>query len=433
MSPTPASSPPERGVERIRAAFAAALTQGRAAFMPYQMLGHPTLEMSPQVIEALAAAGADLFELGMPFSDPLADGAVIQAAGQVALDQGITVDRCLSLVAALRSAIPDRAFCLMGYINPILAHGAERFVREAAEAGVDGLIVPDLPPDEPEAEELAALCARYGIAPIYLLAPTSTAERIELAVARSQRLCLPGQRDRHHRRTNDLGSRPERLRAAGTCRSGAPAAWTNAPIWPSASASAALSCPHRSRRSPTASSSAVHSSGWQAAAPIPCATWRLWARRWRRRQRGPCHHDRTMNAPSTDFTSRREQEGRRIYRALFRRDIPSILLERYLIAAERMDAELGAQELDAYYRAVEAQDDLEALEFAARLTGRLPLLRRKFQAMVYLAETLPDHQVFFVNRRSNWLGGIVTLASSAFESVVQGIKGLLALRRLPHG
>lgn len=140
-----------------------------------------------------------------------------------------------------------------------------------------------------------------------------------------------------------------------------------------------------------------------------------------------------MNAPSTEFATRSEQEGRRIYRALFRRDIPSILLERYLIAAERMDAELDAQDLDAHYHAVEAQNDLEALEFAARLTGRLPLLHRKFQAMVYLAETLPDHQVFFVNRRSNWLGGIVTLGSSAFVSVVQGIKGLLALRRLPHG
>jgi len=140
-----------------------------------------------------------------------------------------------------------------------------------------------------------------------------------------------------------------------------------------------------------------------------------------------------MNAPSTEFTSRREQEGRRIYRALFRRDIPSILLERYLVAAERLDVELGAQELDAYYRAVERQGDLEALEFAARLTGRLPLLRRKFQAMVYLAETLPDHQVFYVNRKSNRLGGIVTLALSTLVSVVQGIKGLLALRRLPHG
>ena len=134
----------------------------------------------------MAAAGADLFELGMPFSDPLADGPVIQAAGQAALDHGVTVDICLALVRKLRDRIPDRPFCLMGYVNPILAYGAERFLREAAEAGVDGLIVPDLPPDEPEAEELAALCDRYGIAPIYLLAPTSTPDRIELAVARSK-------------------------------------------------------------------------------------------------------------------------------------------------------------------------------------------------------------------------------------------------------
>lgn len=178
------SSP--HGVARIRAAFARARSQGRAAFMPYQMLGHPTPARSPQIVEALAAAGADLFELGLPFSDPLADGPVIQAAGQAALDQGITIDRCLAMVAELRQAIPDRAFCLMGYVNPILAHGVERFVAQAAAAGVDGLIVPDLPPDEPEAEELAALCSRYGIAPIYLLAPTSTADRIDLAVARSQ-------------------------------------------------------------------------------------------------------------------------------------------------------------------------------------------------------------------------------------------------------
>jgi tryptophan synthase alpha chain len=175
-----------RGVERIRAAFAKAQAQGRAAFMPYHMLGYPTPSLSNQIVAALAAAGADLFELGLPFSDPLADGPVIQAAGQVALDQGITVDRCLALVAELRKAIPGRAFCLMGYANPILAHGVERFVREAAEAGADGLIVPDLPPDEPEAEALADLCDRVGIAPIYLLAPTSTPDRIELAVARSK-------------------------------------------------------------------------------------------------------------------------------------------------------------------------------------------------------------------------------------------------------
>ncbi len=154
--------------------------------MPYQMLGHPSLEASPEVITALAGAGADLFELGLPFSDPLADGPTIQAAGQRALDNGVTVAQCLAMVSDLRHQLPDPPFCLMGYINPILAYGAERFLREAAEAGVDGLIVPDLPPDEPEAEEMAALCTRFGIAPIYLLAPTSTAERIELGVLRSQ-------------------------------------------------------------------------------------------------------------------------------------------------------------------------------------------------------------------------------------------------------
>lgn len=154
--------------------------------MPYQMLGHPSPEISPGVISALASAGADLFELGLPFSDPLADGPTIQAAGQRALDNGVTMAQCLAMVADLRRQLPAPPFCLMGYINPILAYGAQRFLRAAAEAGADGLIVPDLPPDEPEAEEMAALCARFGIAPIYLLAPTSTADRIAIGVQRSQ-------------------------------------------------------------------------------------------------------------------------------------------------------------------------------------------------------------------------------------------------------
>lgn len=176
----------QNGIERIRAAFASAHAAGRAAFMPYQMLGHPSLDTSPRVIDALARAGADLFELGLPFSDPLADGPTIQAAGQVALDNGVTVERCFALVRELRRQLPAPPFCLMGYINPILAYGVERFVGAAAQAGVDGLIVPDLPPDEPEAEELATLCTQAGIAPVYLLAPTSTAQRIEMGVLRSQ-------------------------------------------------------------------------------------------------------------------------------------------------------------------------------------------------------------------------------------------------------
>lgn len=174
------------GAERIRRAFAKAHAEGRAAFMPYQMLGHPSIEASPQMVEALAAAGADLFELGLPFSDPLADGPTIQAAAQRALDNGVTVGRCLALVGELRRRVPDRPFCLMGYVNPILAYGLERFVIEAVDAGADGLIVPDLPPDEPEAAELIALCREHGLATVFLLAPTSTPERIELAVSQSR-------------------------------------------------------------------------------------------------------------------------------------------------------------------------------------------------------------------------------------------------------
>jgi len=174
------------GIERIQAAFARAQAEGRAAFMPYQMLGHPTLDASPQIIQALAESGADLFELGLPFSIPLADGPVIQAAGQRALDNGVTVERCLAMVKALRAALPQIPFCLMGYINPLLAYGLARFVADAAASGADGLIVPDLPPDEPEAEELIALCRQHGLASGFLLAPTSTADRIELGVARSQ-------------------------------------------------------------------------------------------------------------------------------------------------------------------------------------------------------------------------------------------------------
>jgi len=205
------------GVENIQAAFAKAQAEGRAAFMPYQMLGHPTLDASPLIIQALAAAGADLFELGLPFSDPLADGPVIQAAAQQALDNGVTVERCLAMVRELRAAVPTTPFCLMGYANPMLAYGLARFVADAAAAGADGLIVPDLPPDEPEAEELIALCGQHGLATIFLLAPTSTPDRISLGVARSQGFVylvsvagITGARDRL---PDELGAFVQRVRA----------------------------------------------------------------------------------------------------------------------------------------------------------------------------------------------------------------------------
>jgi tryptophan synthase alpha chain len=168
------------GVERIRSAFSGE----QPAFMPYAVLGYPTPEGSMEVVKALVEAGADVLELGVPFSDPLADGPTIQAATQQALAQGMTVARCIQLVADLRAQGVETPALLMGYVNPILAYGVARFVADSAEAGVDGFIVPDMPPEE--AGELAAACQARGLALIYLLAPTSTPERIALVTAQSE-------------------------------------------------------------------------------------------------------------------------------------------------------------------------------------------------------------------------------------------------------
>ncbi len=168
------------GIERIKKAF----TQGRPAFMPYAVLGYPTRETGLAVVRALVEAGADLLELGVPFSDPLADGPTIQAATQKSLENGTTVKDCLAMVSELRQQGMERPALLMGYINPILAYGLEKFVADAATVGVDGLIVPDLPPEE--ASELEAACVKHGLALVYLLAPTSTPERIKLVAKKSQ-------------------------------------------------------------------------------------------------------------------------------------------------------------------------------------------------------------------------------------------------------
>jgi tryptophan synthase alpha chain len=173
------------GLDRIAAAFAAAHAEGRAALMPYFTLGYPDADTSEAVIRAIAAAGADLIELGVPFSDPLADGPTIQRSTQVALQGGMTVARCLALTRRLRAAGVSQALLLMGYINPILAYGAARFVADATAAGADGLIIPDLPPEEAAAGEIEAACATHGLALIYLAAPTSTDERLAALAART--------------------------------------------------------------------------------------------------------------------------------------------------------------------------------------------------------------------------------------------------------
>jgi tryptophan synthase alpha chain len=168
------------GIERIQHAF----TKNGPAFMPYSVLGYPTRQASLDIVQSLAAAGADLLELGIPFSDPLADGPTIQAATQKSLENGTTVNDCLAMTAELRRQGVDTPALFMGYINPLLAYGLDRFVADAAAAGVDGLIVPDLPPEE--AAELETACAEHGLALVYLLAPTSTPERIRLVAEHSQ-------------------------------------------------------------------------------------------------------------------------------------------------------------------------------------------------------------------------------------------------------
>jgi tryptophan synthase alpha chain len=170
----------QTSLDRIAALFAT----GHSALMPYFPIGFPDRATSLDVIETLSRSGADAFELGLSFSDPLADGPTIQHATQVALHNGITTAQCLAAVMELRARGVLQPLLLMGYYNPILAYGPDRFVAEAATAGVDGFIVPDLPPEE--SGELDRLARARELALIHFLAPTSTDERIA-RVARQAR------------------------------------------------------------------------------------------------------------------------------------------------------------------------------------------------------------------------------------------------------
>jgi len=147
--------------------------------MPYWSLGYPDAETSLRVIEAIFNAGADMIELGVPFSDPLSDGPVIQRANQIALDHGITVNRCIELAARARADGVTVPLFAMGYANPILAHGEARYAEDWHQAMIDGLIVPDLPPEE--CDSLKRECEVRGMGLVQFVAPTSTDERIKLA------------------------------------------------------------------------------------------------------------------------------------------------------------------------------------------------------------------------------------------------------------
>lgn len=160
------------GIERIAAAFERARREDRAALMPYLMGGFPTLDQSLRIGEACAAAGADILELGVPYSDPLADGPVIHEAATRALAAGATLSGVLEVARALSASVP---VVLMCYSNMVFAPGVEVFVERLARSGASGLIVPDLPYEE--GEQVRRACDSHGIALVPLVAPTTTEQR----------------------------------------------------------------------------------------------------------------------------------------------------------------------------------------------------------------------------------------------------------------
>ena len=167
-------------MNRIDRRFADLARTRRTALIPYVTAGYPHPDCTVDVLHALVAGGADLLELGLPFSDPMADGPVIQAACERALAAGVRVGDVLEMVRQFRETDQETPLVLMGYLNPLVRFGMERFAQTAAAAGVDGVLMVDAPPEE--AAILAPLKAA-GIHPIYLLAPTSDDARIERVVA----------------------------------------------------------------------------------------------------------------------------------------------------------------------------------------------------------------------------------------------------------
>jgi tryptophan synthase alpha chain len=171
-------------VNRIDATFARLRASGRTALIPYVTAGDPAPELTVPLLHALVSAGADVLELGVPFSDPMADGPVIQRASERALAQGVGLNDVLGMAAAFRTRDATTPLVLMGYANPIEAMGTAAFAARAQGAGVDGAIVVDYPPEE--ASEFVVLLEAHGLAPIFLVSPTTPEARID-AIARMAR------------------------------------------------------------------------------------------------------------------------------------------------------------------------------------------------------------------------------------------------------
>lgn len=171
-------------MSRIAEAFAGARSRGELALVPYLTSGYPTAEETVGLVEAAAAGGADVIEFGVPFSDPMGDGPVIQHAGQVALDGGMSVAGTLEQVALCRKAGLDVPIALMGYVNPFLRYGAERLFEDAAEVGVNGLIVPDLPPDGAGfTQDWLERSRAVGVDMVFFASPGTSPQRLAASAA----------------------------------------------------------------------------------------------------------------------------------------------------------------------------------------------------------------------------------------------------------
>lgn len=166
---------------RLDTRFAELKTEGRAALVTFVMCGDPDLATSLEILKALPKAGADVIEIGMPFTDPMADGPAIQAAGLRALKAGTTLKKTLQVVRDFRASEPATPVVLMGYYNPIFIYGVDKFLADAKAAGVDGLIVVDLPPEEDE--ELCIPALKAGVNFIRLATPTTDDKRLPAVLA----------------------------------------------------------------------------------------------------------------------------------------------------------------------------------------------------------------------------------------------------------
>ena len=170
-STTPVASRITRALETIR-------QEGRTALMPFVTTGYPTMETCEATIHALVGAGADGLEIGIPFSDPIADGTTVQRTSQVSLANGTRIRDCIALVAKVREQGVTVPLMLMGYFNPVVKYGIEQYVADCAVAGVDGFIIPDLPIEE--SDRILSLCQQHQRDLIFMVAPTSTERRLRL-------------------------------------------------------------------------------------------------------------------------------------------------------------------------------------------------------------------------------------------------------------